>query len=423
MLLLTLKKHRVTVLKSFCEKNCSISFCIVKAVLKPLQCYQCLCKSPFALIKCNKAGGLQGFDVEEEEESCNWSQVADFAVKSNLCDPLLIQAHYLDFAKNAPCEKCLNLKTEAHKFHSENVKNAMLFATSKSQRSIVHQAADIVQGKKRLELVESSRKDLFKKSLVKQFNKLKKQSEEQLIKTMLGVAWYCCLFDDMPTKLKQIIKLLVDNEAKNRNILFQGDVNSGKTTLACALMDLLQGKALNINCNPDKINFELGCAMDQFMCIFEDVKGQATGDLPGGPGVSNLDNMRDYLDGTVPVNLEKKHANKTAQIFPPNITTMNNYKLPVTLRVRYALCLQFNYKTYLAAALETADFLVTERILHCGLTIFLLLLYCSPIEEFDEDLREELQEWKDIVLKLVSWTKFCEMIENIESGNVASLFT
>ncbi|BAX01863.2 large T antigen [Miniopterus schreibersii polyomavirus 1] len=418
LLLLTTAKHRVTAVKNHCSKFCTVSFLVTKIVLKPLEIYRCLCQLPFKELKCNKVLCSADFD-ESKEESCSWAKVAEFAVEAQLEDPLLILAHYLDFATNPPCAKCNNLKTKAHSYHAEHHLNALLFLQCKNQKGICNQAADTVLAKRRLLLVESTRQELLTMCFEKQLEKLKKLDELDIMTYMAGVAWYACLFEEFDQLVYKILRLFTENVPKNRNVLFRGPVNTGKTTFAAALMDLLDGKCLNVNCPADKLSFELGCAMDRFCVCFEDVKGQTmlNKKLSPGQGISNLDNMRDYLDGAVKVNLEKKHMNKRSQIFPPAVVTMNEYVLPQTLFIRFCLKLNFTQKNNLQEALDKTPSLLSGRILQQGLTLFLLLIWYFPNTQFSPSLREEIATWKEIVSKTVSYSTFCKMLENVEAGD------
>ncbi|AFP94191.1 large T-antigen [Alphapolyomavirus sturnirae] len=410
-------KHRLSAIRNFCSQFCTVSFVICKIVLKPLDCYKCICNNPFQEIKGNKLLLSTHFD-DGKEDGCNWNKVTEFAVEADIDDPLLILAHYLDFACVPPCIKCTKLKTKAHEFHEAHYQNALLFAKSKTQKSICNQASDVVLAKRRLLLAESTREELLHSFFEKQLEKLRKLEEMELINYMAGVAWYACLFEQFDEVLYNILKMFTENVPKQRNVLFRGPVNTGKTTLAAALMDLVQGKSLNVNCPADKLNFELGCAIDRFAVVFEDVKGQniLNKKLQPGQGISNLDSMRDYLDGAVPVNLEKKHVNKRSQIFPPCICTMNEYLLPETLYVRFHMKLNFTPKPNLQAALGKTPCLLADRILQKGLTLFILLLWYFPSNKFTASLKEEVATWKTIVQQTVSYEMFCKMLENVEVG-------
>ncbi|AMQ35490.1 large T antigen [Pan troglodytes schweinfurthii polyomavirus 3] len=419
ILFITLSKHRVSAVKNFCGNFCTISFLICKGVNKMPEIYGALCKPPYKLLQENKPLMSYEFQEKEKETTCNWNLVAEFATEYDLDDGLIILAHYLDFANPFPCHKCENKsRLKPHKAHEFHHANAKLFYESKSQKSICQQAADTVLAKRRLEMLEMTRSEMLCKKFRKHLEKLRDLDTIDLMYYMGGVAWYCCLFEEFEKKLLKILELLTENIPKYRNIWFKGPINSGKTSFAAALLDLLEGKALNINCPSDKLPFELGCAIDKFMVVFEDVKGQTSinKDLQPGQGINNLDNLRDHLDGAVAVSLERKHVNKKHQIFPPCIVTSNDYFLPKTLLARFSYTLNFSSKANLRDALDHNMEIRRRRILQSGTTLLLCLIWCLPDTSFKACLQEEIKEWKQILQAEVSYAKFCQMIENVEAG-------
>ncbi|AFU25586.1 large T antigen [Alphapolyomavirus quintipanos] len=418
--IITLGKHRVSAIKNFCASFCTVSFLLCKAVNKPIECYNCLCKEPFTLVEENKPGLFQHeFSDLPEEQSCNWNLIASFAQANNLDDPLMIMAHYLDFNESYPCKKCDKKQFKVHyMFHKDHMANAALFYICKQQKAICQQAADIVIAKRRLRLMEATREELLSEKLKVQFERLKEIGQIKILQYMAGVAWYSCLFESIEEIVMKILQLITENIPKKRNVLFRGPVNTGKTSLAAAFMDLLDGKALNVNCPPEKLPFELGCAIDQFAVVFEDVKGQISMNksLQPGQGISNLDNMRDYMDGAVKVNLEKKHMNKRSQIFPPSIVTCNEYLLPQTLFVRFALVLNFPSKDFLKISLDKNAEMLKYRILQSGMTLVLILLWYLPVSAFVKELEADVKYWKDILDKECGLERFHKMLQNIRLG-------
>nr|QNG40878.1 large T antigen [Bovine polyomavirus 2] len=420
LFLITLTKHRVSAVKNYCSMFCTISFLIVKGVNKSPEFYRALCNEPFQLLEENRNGVWSyEFDSKNEKaESVSWTAIAEFAETYELEDPLIIMAHYLDFANPFPCAKCHGKGLKAHKDHEKQHNNAKLFKNAKAQKNICQQAADVVLAKKRLKILESSREELLAEKFKKQLSKLKELSAIPLLEHMAGVAWYCCLFNDFEEKLVKVLQLLTENCPKHRNCLFIGPINSGKTSFAAAILDLIEGKSLNVNCPADKLNFELGCAIDHFAVVFEDVKGQTSLNktLQPGQGIHNLDNLREHLDGAVSVNLERKHVNKRTQIFPPCIVTANEYVFPQTLLARFAYTLKFEPRKVLRKALEANKDLGKHRILQQGLTLLLALIWLCPSHKFHSSIREDISTWKSILNSEIGNEKFCIMIENIEKG-------
>lgn len=415
-------RHRVSAILNACKKHCTVSFIMVKAVLKNAECYKALQDSKFAVLRESKEGGLHSYDFQEasKKDDCDWNFVADFAADMELTDVLLIMGYYMEFATEPSlCPKCLK-SVKAHQHHEKHWANAKLFKTAKNQKGIAQQAADRVLAARRVLMMESTRQDLMVMSFKKQFKVLAEQFGGGVEITQLigAVAWLDCLLPQFTIKIKEMLSYLVENTPKRRNLLFKGPINSGKTTLAAAILDLLGGVALNVNCSSDKINFELGCAIDKYMVVIEDVKGTPlpNTDLPSGVGMANLDNMRDYLDGCVPVNLERKHINKTSQLFPPCIITCNEYTIPTTVKARVAKGYYFLHKPGLKKSLDANPILMKKRLLQKGCTLLAALIWWEPVSDFVEEIQEEVVNWKQTFEQWVSYGMFQTMKENILSG-------
>ncbi|AWD33791.1 large T antigen [Deltapolyomavirus canis] len=424
--LLTPGKHRVTAVTNYCKQFCTVSFIMVKAIIKLLDCYDTLNKEPFSIMMENPPYGLHSYQfqdpVEKPSPGVNWVQLSDFAIKIKCEDPLLLMGFYLDFSTPpGACKKCNARSIKMHyQNHEKEHKNALLFKECKSQKTACQQACDAYVASKRLKILESSRSDLLLESMQEVLEKMEEvlAGPVTFMEYMAGVAWLSCLMPDFDEVITRIIQYMVENTPKRRYVCFKGPINSGKTTVAAALLDLLGGKTLNINCPQDKLAFELGCAIDQFMVVFEDVKGQAgdNKDLTPGQGIHNLDNLRDHLDGSVKVNLEKKHVNKKSQIFPPGIVTMNDYFIPPTLQARFVLTINFRPKLYLRKSLEKNLRLLQSRIPQSGITMMLLLIWWQPVATFAEEIQEKVVYWKETLCKYVPYTTFMDMKHNILQG-------
>ncbi|ASU50443.1 large t antigen [Sorex minutus polyomavirus 1] len=418
LFILTVAKHRVSAIKNYCAKQCTVSFLHCKAINKPYECYKALSSDPYKRMEANK--DLFETDFENENSQLvDWTLISAFAESTCIDDPYLIMGHYLDFASPLPCNKCqLKVLKVHYQFHEAHHKNAILFKNSKTQKTICQQAADVVIAKRRLHLVESSREELLAERFKLFLNKYKELDKMRVLEHMAGVMWYTVMFENIDKIVIQILKLMTENIPKKRNILFKGPINSGKTSFAAALLDLISGKTLNINCPADKLPFELGCALDQFAVVFEDVKGQAGNDktLQCGQGVNNLDNIRDHLDGSVTVNLEKKHVNKKTQIFPPCIVTMNDYILPPTVKARFAYLVNFSHIKCLQQSLEKNDDIVKHRITHSGLTLFMLLMWYCSSSAFIPSLRESIEIEKKLLESICTLEIACLIKDNIKAG-------
>nr|AKI28602.1 large T antigen [MW polyomavirus] len=424
LFLLLSGKHRVSAIKNYCSNLCTVSFLLVKGCLKAYECYYALCKTPFKLIKQSQEHGLSKTDFCEEEKDkvVNWQQICEFAVEVQCEDPLLLMGMLLDFAKDVEgCSKCEQKKLKHHyKFHEAQNVNSKLFKDCKNQKTICQQATDWVTAQRRLLILESTREHLLVLRFKHMFEKMEDIcGEVEICQYMAGVAWLSLLMPHFDDIILFIIKAMTENVPKRRYVLFKGPINSGKTTVAAAILDLLGGKTLNVNCPPDKLAFEIGCAIDEYMVVFEDVKGQNEGSnssLTPGMGMCNLDNLRDHLDGCVKVNLEKKHVNKKSQIFPPGIITMNDYFIPPTLQARMIKTINFRPKLFLRNSLEKNSELLRKRIVQSGVTLLLLLCWWQPVIAFHPEIHDNVRYWKETIEKYVPFGMYHDIRRNIESG-------
>lgn len=422
---ITPSKHRVSAINNYCKSFCKVSFINVKGVIKIYELYSCLCRQPFAMVQESVVGGLKENDFTyedlagEQKEQFNWKQISDFALQIKCDDVYLLLGLYLDFQWPVEgCKHCTDRKLKSHYlYHQKHLKNAKLFSECKTQKNICQQAVDAVIARTRVDMLSLSREELLQQRFEAVFDEMESvlHGRESILMYMGGVAWLLSLKSDMDKIVYDYLEMVVSNIPKKRYWLFKGPVNSGKTTVAAALLDLCGGKALNINLPFDRINFELGCAIDQFTCVFEDVKGQIgeKKELPSGNGINNLDNLRDYMDGSVKVNLEKKHVNKRSQIFPPGIVTMNEYTVPMTLLARFHRIYTFRPKRCLRISLEKTPELLHYRVLQSSITLMLLLVWCKPVEAFKESLQHRVVYWKEVLDKYVSLTLFSQMRFNI----------
>lgn len=162
--------------------------------------------------------------------------------------------------------------------------------------------------------------------------------QDNFTEEQVGEAYFYCfhIIDDFKKIADEILLTFLEGEPRKRYIILKGDFRSGKTSLASAFCKLLQGVTINLNVDSNRLNFHLGNALEKRYVLFDDVKGRAvlSENLLPGPGFANLDNLRDHLDGHVPVQLEKKNQQPVEQIFPPGIITCNNYQIPQSILAR-----------------------------------------------------------------------------------------
>nr|AUN86683.1 putative large T antigen [Serinus canaria polyomavirus]AUN86688.1 putative large T antigen [Serinus canaria polyomavirus]AUN86703.1 putative large T antigen [Serinus canaria polyomavirus] len=380
---------RVSTIQNFLKKHCTISYFNSRGVKK--NCFSKLCAAfkdldSISIVESNLA------EEGPEEKQFNYALLNEFAITKELTDALLLLAVYKRFA--TPIKECLECKgsrkpkgnpRNSHPtLHDDHHKNAKIFTTLKDQKRICQCAVDCVLAERRYKAYTMTRNEMFAERVgvvLKGLARMLADTEEtdNLVCAMLLLNM---LIKGNVELLADIIETMVRNPPKQRYFVFKGPVNTGKTTLAAGLLNLLGGSTLNVNGNPERLPFELGCAIDCFAVLFEDVKGQPEGDksLPSGMGMLNLDNLRDHLDGYVPVNLERKHQNKVSQIFPPGIITCNQYVIPHTVRVRCRQVVDFAPNPEYARALD-ANLDITEgRYLTKAETVLGLLLVTPETE-------------------------------------------
>ncbi|ABB04268.1 putative large T antigen [Gammapolyomavirus corvi] len=378
MLIILTTGTRISTVLNFCKKHCTVSPLCVRGLKK--HCLQKLVEiftnSPNYVVTDNALG------KETLAGPFNYALLNDYACKQNISDALFLLAVYKRMSVNPDeCKDCKEDRENSSlqrlkrrrpgghlEDHATHHMNAKMFLQLREQKRACQEAVDAVLAERRFKTLTMTREEQFNERIECVLASMKEMLDSPQETNELCCAIYLLnfLIKD-PKAICEIIKTLVRNPPKRRYFVFRGTVNTGKTTVAAAILNLLTGASLNINGNPDRLQFELGCAIDQMMVLFEDVKGEPEADyepyLPRGMGMINLDNLRDHLEGAVPVNLERKHQNKIAQIFPPGIITMNHYKIPLTVRVRCKNIMDFKRDPTFKKALQANPVVVQKRLL------------------------------------------------------------
>lgn len=396
-----------------------------------------MCNPPFSVTSETIPGGLNATQFEYEDlhpadkDAFNCTLLNDYAVSIGCTDALYLMAHYSDFA--VPKDVCTKCKQDdeglsqsdktvgsAHmQAHTTHHHNAVLFIALREQKRACQAATDVVHSKERQKLVDLTREQLFITRLQGHYESLLTdlRDRDSVLKYAAAAAWYYTFIPNTENLIKSIIKSFVLNPPKQRYHLFRGQIDSGKTTLAAAFLDFFGGVALNVNCSPDKLPFELGCAIDKFCCVFEDVKGTPTpqSNLEPGCGMLNIDNLRDHIDGKIKVNLERKHQNKINQLFPPGIITCNEYYIPKTVLNRMGGIHVFQHHPILKKACDKTPELQT-RILTSGTLIAFILAYSCPVIDFVHEVQDLVVKVKEAIDMYISPTDFIHMKGLVTQG-------
>lgn len=261
---------------------------------------------------------------EEEKKHFSYKLLAEFATEHNITDVYTLMYKYAHFAK--PCNYEPKLISNDHQEdHSTHVDNAKLFVCMADRKKAAKSACDIVLAEHYIRI---------KTETPAEFLNLKcKEIGDRLIEEpdceIFGLADFYQAFH--VKKFKNIAHCIINSfiygEPRNRYTILKGSYKSGKTSLAYAFLKLFEGISININGDKSRLPFYLGNAIGRRFILFDDVKGKNYFDtsLSFGHGFQNLDDLRDYLDGHVEVQLEKKNQQPIMQVFPPGIITCNNY--------------------------------------------------------------------------------------------------
>lgn len=360
------RKTRVTKLNNILDKVFTTNWHKFKVLLpNKFQEFAKVAKSHACVYESN-------MEHDDDQSVFLHKQLYTWAFERNHTDAHTILGKYMDYAQ--PLETCKYCQDEARDYgmqanneykehtndHKAQHKNALVFSELVNMKLYAQHAADVAFSVRRNRMESMTRQERFIMYFNQAIRELTKYVIRQqhtgslqpivnaiaLMRTMIPA--HIIKYDTTPARkpskhplnvselfniIHRVISLAMP---KQRVLMFRGNINTGKSTLAIAIIETFQGVLLNMNTPMDKIPYEIGRALDKFVVLFEDVKGiprDPESGLPEGYGIMNLDNMREGLDGSK-VGLERKHANKVAQHFPPSLITMNNYRVPQTLMAR-----------------------------------------------------------------------------------------
>lgn len=413
---------RISTMLGLAKRECTVTPVCVRGIKKPnfVKLVKCIVTHPDFDCEFNMSPG-----EKEEEKQLDHKLLNEFAIKHEIVDTLFLMSLYKKFAKpTVGCELCnkppIKLKHifKTHsKEHLEHFDNANIFEKQRDQKKICQFAVDNVLAEKRYRTLTLTREEIFENKLrcgILSLSELLK--DEETADTIVTASLLLNLLLPEEEVLMDIFQTVVLNPPKRRYFVFKGPINTGKTTVAAALMSLLGGVSLNINGTPERLNFELGCAIDAFCVLLEDVKGTPSpnSNLQRGLGMINLDNMRDYLEGTVPVNLERKHQNKVSQVFPPGFITMNDYILPDTVRVRCKKIIDFKCNDIFAKGLKANYVVIEGRWLIRGEVLLMILLNLYP-HFFKDSLKKDLNTEIALVIQAFD-CRFIDYKDKIYKG-------
>lgn len=281
-------------------------------------------------------------EEEEEEPLFDLTMLRDFAMALKITDPVYLHglyAHEMVFPLQ-DCTLCMEdsknrAEFQTHRpYHLKHHENAVCFRGVREQRKACVHACDTVHAWLRLRMKSQTAAEFYCERLKEVLEPVAKSDRDPMSVVAQGVLWSHLCPGVFKSFIEKVYTAIVVAHPKRRGLIFQGPFDTGKTTVAQSIRAFFLGCSLNVNLCKDRLHFELGGAIDMRMVLFDDVTGAATEGLEGGWGFRNLDSLRDYLDGCVPVGLERKHQQRIEQVFPPWILTCNEYRIPPAILAR-----------------------------------------------------------------------------------------
>lgn len=270
-----------------------------------------------------------------DSKAFNHKTLVEFAKTHQISDCMELMYDYAHLAETCdyPVEKITREHEEDHEGHFENAK---IFIYMSDRKKICKNAIEVVFA----ELYVTCKRE----SPLDYLNKKCKEIGYNILEIddidFFGLADFYSkhhIYNFVP-----LAKLILDSFCyglpRKRYTILQGDFKCGKSVFASAFNKLFGGVSINLNVDAQRLHFYLGNAIGRRFVLFDDVKGdelKRRGDsMYTGPGLQNLDNLRDHLDGNFEVQLEKKNQQPIEQIFPAGIITCNNYVIKDSIRER-----------------------------------------------------------------------------------------
>lgn len=302
----------------------------------------------------------------------NYKMLSDFALANEISDPYELMYEYSHLSTG--CDRSPHKITNEHESdHTEHLENAKIFEHMSDKKRVAKNAVDSVFAK----LLIQSRRETNLSYLNRRCKEIGNDLQDNFDSDQVGEAWYYCT--EIVKNFKEvsipILNAFIYGVPRERYVVLKGDFKCGKTSFANGFNKLFEGTNINVNVDRGRLPFYLGQAIGRRFVLFDDVKGRAFGsdNLSFGNGFSNLDDLRDHIDGHVEVQLEKKNQQPISQIFPAGIITCNDYYIPPSLKERIVGPFEFRASPKWRFHGPT---IVTKEIIFIGLVLYNLL----PVE-------------------------------------------
>lgn len=274
-------------------------------------------------------------DFKEEKKpeggKFNHKLIVDFALAHQISDAMQLMYEYAHLG--VACDrKAEDITKEHEEDHEEHTENAKIYIYMSDRKKIAKNAIDAVMAN----LYMSLRKENSVQFIDRRCAELQSRLEDSDFE-VFGLAHYL-LNVHMPILVeiaKTVLECFISGEPRRRWVILQGPYKCGKTSIANGFLKFFEGVNINVNIDKNRLPFYLGQAIGRRFVLFDDVKGRShDGNLMSGYGFSNVDDLRDHIDGHVEVQLEKKNQQPLSQVFPPGIITCNPYIIPQSILER-----------------------------------------------------------------------------------------
>lgn len=270
----------------------------------------------------------------DKESKFNHRLLVEYCYDNNFDTVQEIMAHYEHLAYPCTYNEFSKEHEDEHLNHKTNAFHFIHMADAKKTAS---NAFNWITAKNCLDLKTMTNLKYLENICLDLGSKLLEEHNVNIF----GEAEFYCFHIIPKIWFKKVFQLILESfitgEHKKRWVGIKGKYGSGKSTFANGIRDLLKGIVIDINIDKSRLHFFLGNVIGKRYVILDDVKGQkgAKGtDLTWGVGFTNLDNMRTHLDGTMPVQLEKKNEKPVNIVFPPGLITCNDYVIPDAVKER-----------------------------------------------------------------------------------------
>lgn len=308
----------------------------------------------------------------------NYKLLTDFAMANEISDVYELMYEYSHLSSG--CDRSPAKITNEHENdHIEHRDNAKIFDHLSDKKRVAKNAVDCVFAKLYMQIKRETNLQYLNRICKELGNDIQDTYDYKKV----GEAYYYCkyIIKDFKKIGQAVLNSFIYGKPRERYIIFKGDFKCGKTSLAFAFLKLFGGTSINVNCDKGRLPFYLGQAIGMRYILFDDVKGRSFGteNLSSGLGFANLDDLRDYIDGHVEVQLEKKNQQPISQIFPCGLITCNDYFIPKSLLERTVG--PFEFKRSPLWRFHNHE-IITKEIIFIGLVLSNLLPVEPHIFEF-----------------------------------------